>query len=198
MNPTDNRVLVFAGSARAHSYNKRLARLATTRVEDAGGQATFVDLRNYPIPLYDGDLEQEQGIPEHARRLKELLATHTGLIVVSPEYNGFITPLLKNTLDWLSRPDGGENGLALFRNRVACVLSASPGGFGGMRSLGLARQLLTNLGVTVLPDQLAIPRAGEAFSDDGNLKDPATLQRLDRICRRLVDTLVRLNPHAGR
>ncbi len=134
MNPTDNRVLVFAGSARAHSYNKHLARLAATRVEDAGGQATFVDLRDYPIPLYDGDLEQEQGIPEHARRLKELLATHAGLIVVSPEYNGFITPLLKNTLDWLSRPDGEENGLALFRNRVACVLSASPGGFGGMRS----------------------------------------------------------------
>ncbi len=198
MDPTNNRVLVFAGSARANSYNKQLARLAATRVEHAGGQATYVDLRDYPIPLYDGDLEEEHGIPEHARRLKELLSTHTGLIVVSPEYNGFITPLLKNTLDWLSRPDGEQNGLALFRNRVACVLSASPGGFGGMRSLGLARQLLTNLGVTVLPDQLAVPRAGDAFSDDGNLVDPASLRRLDQICRRLVDTLARLNPHAGR
>ncbi|MCC5859149.1 MAG: NAD(P)H-dependent oxidoreductase [Ectothiorhodospiraceae bacterium] len=197
MDPTNNRVLVFAGSARTNSYNKQLARLAATRVEHAGGRATFVDLRDYPIPLYDGDLEEEHGIPEHARRLKELLSTHTGLIVVSPEYNGFITPLLKNTLDWLSRPDGEQNGLALFRNRVACVLSASPGRLGGMRSLGLARQLLTNLGVTVLPDQLAVSGAGEAFSDDGNLADPASLRRLDQICHRLVDTLARLNPHAG-
>lgn len=160
--------------------------------------ATFADLRDYPMPLYDGDLEREQGVPEHARRLKALLADHTGLVVVSPEYNGFITPLLKNTLDWLSRPDDDREGLALFRNRVACVLSASPGGFGGMRSLALARQLLTNLGVTVLPDQLAVPRAAQAFTDAGDLADQGTRERLDQICHRLVETLNRLNPRAGR
>lgn len=194
MDQTDNRILVFAGSARAESFNKRLARLAASRVERVGGQATFVDLRDYPIPLYDGDLEREQGIPEHARRLKALLAEHAGLVVVSPEYNGFITPLLKNTLDWLSRPDGDEDGLALFRNRTACVLSASPGGFGGMRSLALARLLLTNLGVTVLPDQLAVPRAANAFTEAGDLADEKTLERLDGICGRLVETVDRLNP----
>lgn len=190
-----NRILVFAGSARTASYNKRLAQLAATRVDEAGGRATFADLRDYPMPLFDGDLEAEQGLPEHARRLRRLLAGHAGLVVVSPEYNGFITPLLKNTLDWLSRPDGDEEGLALFRDRVACVLSASPGGLGGMRSLALARQLLTNLGVTVLPDQLAVSRAGQAFSDDETLADPGSGERLDQICRRLVETLERLHPH---
>ncbi|QIT56107.1 NAD(P)H-dependent oxidoreductase [Aquisalimonas sp. 2447] len=198
MDQSHNSILVFAGSARADSFNKRLARLAADRAREAGGMATFADLRDYPMPLYDGDLEREQGVPEHARRLKALLADHTGLVVVSPEYNGFITPLLKNTLDWLSRPDDDREGLALFRNRVACVLSASPGGFGGMRSLALARQLLTNLGVTVLPDQLAVPRAAQAFTDAGDLADQGTRERLDQICHRLVETLNRLNPRAGR
>lgn len=197
MDKTPNRILVFAGSARTESFNKRLARLAAARIEHAGGRTTFVDLRDYPMPLYDGDLEREQGIPEHARRLRALLAEHTGLVVVSPEYNGFITPLLKNTLDWLSRPDGDEDGLALFRNRVGCVLSASPGGFGGMRSLALARQLLANLGVTVLPDQLAVPRAAKAFTDSGELADEGSRQRLDQIAYRLVDTLARLDPAAA-
>lgn len=193
-----NRILVFAGSARSKSLNKRLARFAAGRVEAIGGEATFIDLRDYPMPLYNGDLEQEQGVPDYVRHLKNLLAEHSGLIVVSPEYNGFITPLLKNTLDWLSRPDGDEDGLALFRNRVGCVLSASPGGFGGMRSLALARQLLTNLGVTVLPDQLAVPRAAQAFTDDGELADQGTRERLDQVCQRLVETLGRLNPPAAR
>lgn len=198
MDQACNRILVFAGSARSGSFNKRLARLAAGRVEAAGGQATFIDLRDYPIPLYDGDLEREQGIPAPARHLKDVLAEHSGLIVVSPEYNGFITPLLKNTLDWLSRPDGDQDGLALFRNRVGCVLSASPGGLGGMRSLALARQLLTNLGVTVLPDQLGVSRAAKAFTDDGELADPGARERLDQVCHRLVETLDRLNPPAGR
>ncbi|MCC5808734.1 MAG: NAD(P)H-dependent oxidoreductase [Ectothiorhodospiraceae bacterium] len=190
-NPTPS-ILVFAGSARADSLNKRLARLAADSVGQQGGNATFIDLRDYPIPLYDGDLERETGIPEHARTLRKLLEQHNGLVVVSPEYNGFITPLLKNTLDWLSRPDQEHEGLVLFRNRVAAVMSASPGGFGGMRSLTLARQLLNNLGVTVLPDQLAIPRAPQAFDEEGRLKDSALQERLDRICARLVNTLARL------
>ncbi|MFV8834426.1 NAD(P)H-dependent oxidoreductase [Aquisalimonas sp.] len=189
-----SRILVFSGSARTESFNKRLARLAAESVEQQGGEATFVDLRDYPMPFYDGDLEQASGVPEHARRMKALLAEHQGLIVASPEYNGFITPLLKNTLDWLSRPDGEENGLALFQGRVACVVSASPGGFGGMRSLTLARQLLVNLGVTVLPDQLAVPRAHQAFDENGRFTDDGTRQRLDQLCARLVDTVGRLHP----
>lgn len=188
------RILVFSGSARTESFNKRLARLAAESVQRHGGEATFVDLRDYPMPLYDGDLEQASGVPEHARRMQALLAEHQGLVVASPEYNGFITPLLKNTLDWISRPDGDQSGLALYQGRVACVVSASPGGFGGMRSLTLARQLLTNLGVTVLPDQLAVPRANQAFDEQGRFTDDATQRRLDQICARLVDTVTRLNP----
>lgn len=185
-------ILVFAGSARSGSWNKTLARLAATTVEHQGGRATFIDLRDYPIPLYDGDLEKEAGLPQQVLRLRTVFEAHAGLVVVSPEYNGFITPLMKNTLDWLSRPHQGQDGLDLFRGRVAAVLSASPGGLGGIRSLALIRQLLGNLGVTVLPDQLAIPRAAQAFDDAGQLADDGAQKRLDGICLRLVDTLARL------
>lgn len=185
-------ILVFAGSARKDSLNKKLARVAAASARQAGAEVTLVDMRDYPIPLYDGDLEAEQGIPENARALRKLMASHRGLIIVSPEYNGFITPLMKNTLDWISRRDGDEDGLALYRNKIGLVLSASPGGFGGMRSLILIRQLLSNLGVTVLPDQLAVPRAQQAFDDAGELIDAAQRATLDKMTRRLVDMLTAL------
>jgi chromate reductase, NAD(P)H dehydrogenase (quinone) len=182
------RILVFAGSTREASFNKRLARLGARRLDALGAQATFIDLRDYPMPLYDGDLEAEHGLPQNALALRKLLAKHRGLLVASPEYNGFITPLMKNTIDWISRPHEGESGLKLFADRVAALLAASPGGLGGMRSLTLMRQLLSNIGVTVLPDQLAVAKAGNAFDDDGALTDEAHQQKLDAICQRLVDT----------
>ena len=144
------------------------------------------------MPLYDGDLEAEQGLPENALVLRRGLAEHDGLLIASPEYNGFITPLLKNTIDWLSRPHEGESGLTLFADKLASVVSASPGGLGGLRSLTLTRQLLSNIGVTVLPDQLAVARAAEAFDDQGRLKNEKQQQTLDALCQRLVDTLHRL------
>ncbi|MGR4068587.1 NAD(P)H-dependent oxidoreductase [Halomonas sp. LR3S48] len=186
------RILVFAGSAREDSHNKRLARLAAERLDRVGGQATFVDLRDYPLPLYDGDLESREGLPASARSLQGLLAEHQGLLLASPEYNGFITPLMKNTLDWLSRSDGERSGLALFADKLAAVVSASPGALGGMRSLALIRQLLGNLGVTVLPNPLAVPRAAQAFGESGELVDESQQQRLDALCQRLVTTLVKL------
>ncbi|NPU90664.1 MAG: NAD(P)H-dependent oxidoreductase [Gammaproteobacteria bacterium] len=182
-------ILVFAGSARRESLNKKLARTAADSARATGAEVTLLDLRDYPIPLYDGDLEAESGVPENARALRRLMATHHGLIVVSPEYNGFITPLLKNTLDWISRPDGAEDGLTLYRDKVALVLSASPGALGGLRSLQLIRQLLGNLGVTVLPDQLAVGRAQQAFSPDGTLTDAAQMAKLNAMTARLHDTL---------
>lgn len=180
------RVLVFAGSARRESLNKKLSQVAARQAEKAGLAVTWIDLRDYPLPLYDGDLEAEHGIPDNARKLRDLFLSHQGLIVASPEYNSFITPLLKNTLDWISRRDGSIDGLTAFRNKVGLVLSASPGAFGGMRSLALIRQLLSHLGVTVLPEQLALPRAHEAFADDGALKDAQMLQRLDDMVQRLA------------
>ena len=183
------KVLAFAGSARRDSLNKKLSRVAADRAKQAGLDVTWIDLRDCPLPLYDGDLEAEQGIPDNARKLRALLDQHQGLIVVSPEYNSFITPLMKNTLDWISRPDGDIDGLASFRNKVALVMSASPGGFGGMRSLALIRQLLSHLGVTVLPEQLALPKAHEAFADNGALKDEQLLKRLDGMVQRLAQVL---------
>ncbi|SEL99026.1 NADPH-dependent FMN reductase [Halomonas daqiaonensis] len=187
------RILVFAGSSRTGSYNKALARQAAERIELLGGRPTFIDLRDHPMPLYDGDLEAEQGLPENALVLRRGLADHEGLLIASPEYNGFITPLLKNTLDWLTRPHKGESGLALFEGKLAAVVSASPGGLGGIRSLALIRQLLANIGVTVLPEQLAVARASDALDQDGRLRDEKQLERLDAICRRLIDSLHRLH-----
>lgn len=184
-----SKVLVFAGSARRDSFNKQLARLAAARAQATGLAATWIDLRDYPMPLYDGDLEAEQGLPDNARRLRDLMIEHQGLIVVSPEYNSFITPLLKNTLDWISRRDGEIDGMAAYRHKVALVLSASPGAFGGMKSLALIRQLLSHLGVTVLPEQLALPKAHEAFTADGQLQDTKMLQRLDSMVQQLAQVL---------
>ncbi len=194
MSPSPSpRILVFAGSARRTSFNKRLARLAAERLEAHGGRPTLVDLADYPMPLYDGDLEEARGLPEATLALRERLAEHQGLLIASPEYNGFITPLLKNTLDWLTRPHRGDSGLALFQGRLAAVVAASPGGLGGLRSLALIRQLLGNIGVTVLPDQLAVARAGDAFDADGRLVDDDHRDKLDALCRRLVEDLERLH-----
>lgn len=190
---TPPRILVFAGSARENSFNKRLAQLAAKRIDRVGGRATFIDLRDYPLPLYDGDLETREGLPASARSLQALLAEHQGLLLASPEYNGFITPLMKNTLDWLSRSDGERSGLALFADKLAAVVSASPGALGGMRSLALIRQLLSNLGVTVLPNPLAVSRAAQAFNENDELADESQRERLDALCQRLVTTLAKLH-----
>lgn len=186
------RILVFAGSTRQASFNKRLARLGAERLEAHGGRPTLIDLADYPMPLYDGDREAEQGLPEAALALRERLADHQGLLIASPEYNGLITPLLKNTIDWLTRPHRGDSGLALFRGRTAALVAASPGALGGLRGLVTVRQLLGNIGVTVLPDQLAVARAGEAFGEDGELVDETQRERLDALCRRLVRDTTRL------
>lgn len=185
------KVLVFAGSAREASFNKHLARLAAKRVEAAGAEATFIDLRDYPMPIYDGDTEDADGIPDAARQLKRVFMEHQGLVIASPEYNGFITPLLKNTIDWVSRPDGDLPGLAPYENKIASIVSSSPGGLGGLRGLPLLRQLLSNIGVTVLPDQLAIGGASQVFDESGNLTDEGHANKLNAICERLVVTLQR-------
>ncbi|MBZ2187485.1 NAD(P)H-dependent oxidoreductase [Alcanivorax sp. JB21] len=185
-NPADTpRILAFAGSARSASLNKQLARAAAESARRQGADVTLVDLRDYPAPLYDGDLEEKHGIPPAIRQLKTLFAAHHGLMIASPEYNGFITPLLKNTLDWISRSDGDASGLALFEDKLAVILAASPGALGGMRSLQTVRQLLTNLGVLVLPNQVSVPRAGQAFDDTGQLTDAALNKRLDNACAAL-------------
>lgn len=190
------KVLVFAGSARRDSINKKLARVAARHAAEAGGEVTFVDLEDYPMPLYHGDLEASEGLPAHARRLREVFLAHDALVIASPENNSSVTALLKNTLDWLSRSIGdgkGENsGLAPYRGKLAGILSASPSAFAGVRGLPHLRQILSSLGVTVLGAQVSIPRADRAFGPDGSLLDTGADALVAKLAQAVVDTAGKL------
>ncbi len=167
------RVLAFAGSLRRDSYNKKLVRLAAEGARDGGAEVTYLDLRDYPLPIYDGDLEASDGLPKNARLLKELFLDHQGLLIASPEYNSSISAVLKNTIDWVSRPQAGEPPLVHFKGKVAGLMSASPGALGGLRGLVTVRSILSNIHVLVLPDQLSVGKAHELFDEAGQLTDPA-------------------------
>src|SRR6185369_15968821 len=175
------KILVLAGSARLESLHRKLARQTVEALRDAGVEATLADLRDFPMPLYDGDLEAGQGLPTAAKALKELARRHDGFAIASPEYNGSFPALLKNALDWISRPEPGERPLEVFRGKVAAILSASPGPGGGQRVLRHLRELLEMMSVTVIPGQLSLARANAAFDADGRLvreEDLAGLQNL--------------------
>lgn len=182
------RLLFFAGSARAGSHNKRLADLAHRIALANGVEGVFVDLKDYPMPIYHGDVEAEQGPPEEARKFKALLGEYQGVFIASPEYNASIAPLLKNTLDWVTRVRAkGETGLEVFRSRVFAISGASPGYYGGMRSLLQLREILAvGLGATVIPQQIALPRAHEAFDADGRLKDDRQQELLKSVVEALA------------
>lgn len=167
------RILAFSGSLRAASYNQKLATLAADAAREAGADVTLISLRDFRMPLFDEDLETEEGMPETARKLKALFAEHDGLIIASPEYNSTITAALKNAIDWVSRatvPD--EPPLSVLKGKTAAILAASPGGYGGARSLTQLRPFLENIGITVLADQVTVPKAYEAFGGNGQLVDP--------------------------
>jgi NAD(P)H-dependent FMN reductase len=189
---TQPKILAFAGSARAGSLNKQLIRGAARAAQEAGGEVTLIDLDEYPMPVYHGDLEAREGVPPNARRLRELFVAHQALLIASPENNASVSSLLKNTLDWLSRPDGGQNGLVPYRNKVAGLLAASPGALGGLRGLVHLRQILMTLNVLVLSEQFALSRAHEAFDADGVLKDARQQTVVAGVARRLVEVTARL------
>lgn len=186
------RILAFAGSARSDSYNKKLAACGADAARAAGALVTLIDLRDFDLPIFDEDLEARAGLPAAARRLKDLLIDHQGLLISSPEYNSSITALLKNAIDWASRPVAGQPPLEAFTGKVAALLAASPGQLGGLRGLVHLRAILGNIGVIVLPEQLAVPRAHEAFAADGALKDARQAETMARIAARLVETVRRL------
>lgn len=190
--PERPKILVFAGSAREGSWNRRLARLAAGAVDRAGGAPTLLELRELPLPLYDADLETREGVPQNARRLKDLFRAHRGLLLACPEYNSSITPLLKNAIDWVSRREGAERPLECFEGKVAALVSASPGALGGLRGLVTVRSILGNIRVLVLPDQLAVPKAQEAFDEADGLRDAAQTASLDRVASALVRTCAAL------
>ena len=173
------KILAFAGSSRTDSWNKKLVAIAAEGARDAGADVTLIDLRDFPMPIYDGDLEAEHGLPEHARRFKQLLIENDGLLISSPEYNSGYSALLKNCIDWASRSgEPGEKPLVAYRGKYASLMSASPGRLGGLRGLVSVRMLLGNLGMVVLPDQVAVSGAAGAFGDDGRLLDEKQQQSI--------------------
>jgi NAD(P)H-dependent FMN reductase len=187
------KVLAFAGSLRKDSHNKKLVQIAAAAARNAGAEVTVLDLRELPLPIYDADLEAQEGLPANARKLKELMLAHQGLLMSCPEYNSSVTGVWKNTIDWASRPAPGEGSLAAFNGKVAALVSASPGALGGLRGLVHVRAILGNIGVLVLPEQLAIPKAHEAFTEDGSLKDAQQQATVQRIAERLVVVLKKLS-----
>ncbi|MBI2803402.1 MAG: NAD(P)H-dependent oxidoreductase [Planctomycetes bacterium] len=188
------RILAFAGSLRKDSYNKKLVQIAIAGARSAGVETSYVDLRDYAMPVYDGDLEAASGLPENALKLKQLFLAHDGLLLAAPEYNSSITAVLKNTIDWVSRPAPDEASLACFTGKAAVLMSASPGALGGLRGLVHVRSILGNIGVIVLPDQLAIARAHEAINDDGTLKDPKQQAGVENLGKTLAEFLKKLKP----
>ena len=175
------KVLGFAASARTDSFNKKLVRIALRGAESSGAMVTSIDLRDYPLPLYDADDEASNGLPENVEKLRTLFQECDGLLLASPEYNGFLSPLLKNTLDWLSRSPEAQPDLSAFQGKVAAILAASPGPLGGLRGLRGVRELLTNLGFTVLPNQMTIRSAFKAFDGAGELVDAAQAARVEAL-----------------
>ena len=158
----------------------------------AGAEVTYVDLRDLPMPLYDGDLEIQQGLSDNVKKFKALLMEHDGLLISAPEYNSGISGVLKNTIDWASRPLPGEAPLACFTGKITAIMSASPGVLGGLRGLVQVRSILSNIKVLVLPDQMAIPKANEAFNADGTLKDVKQQDAIESLGRSLTEILIKL------
>ena len=186
--PHTTKLLFMAGSAREASLNKRLARLGVEVAQANGIASTFADLGDYPMPIYDGDLEAKSGVPDNAKKLKALLLVHDGVFIAAPEYNASLAPLLKNALDWVSRNrDEGEPPLHVYKTRVFAIGSASPGAFGGMRGLIALRQTLEmGLGALVLPDQIVVAKATEAFDDQGHLKDKTLMEMYKGLIHKLA------------
>ncbi len=184
------RLLVVAGSARAGSWNRKLAGAAAQLARGDGADVHTLDLRELALPVYDGDLEAAAGVPDGARRLRAALSASDALLLVAPEYNGFPPPLVINAFDWLSRlkPEGdAPGGLAATAGKPAALLAASPGPLGGLRAMNLLRQFLQmTLGMIVVPPQFALGRADQAFDDAGALVEPRAQQAVHGVLAALL------------
>jgi chromate reductase len=186
-------ILVFAGALRKDSYNKILARAAAKAVDDAGGKATYIDLKDYPLPVYDGDIETAEGLPAAALKLKELMWQSDGFLIAAPEYNSSISAPLKNMIDWTSRQAKPEEVyLSCFIGKVAALMSTSPSALGGLRGLVHLRDVLENVYTMVLPEQKCISNCAEAFDSDGSIKSDHHRQSIQQICQKLVKTIQKL------
>ncbi|MGI9401152.1 MAG: NADPH-dependent FMN reductase [Rhizobiaceae bacterium] len=182
------RILVFAGSIRAASHNARFAGTLTKALVFKEAEVTHISLRDYPMPLYNGDDEYENGPPDNAVKLARLFHSHDAVVIVSPEYNASFTPLLKNTIDWISRVKQDDKGdLNPYRHKVFAIASASPGKFAGMRSLIHLRATLVSTGALVLSEQVSVGGAGSAFDENDELLDERTRTMVDSFCNSVVE-----------
>lgn len=187
------RILAVSGSSRRGSLNRKLLAIAAAGARDAGAAVTPVRLADYALPLYDGDLEADRGVPAEARRLQAEFARHDAVLIATPEYNGGYAAALKNALDWVSRPrEDGTPGVALLAGKAAALLSASPGPLGGLRSQLALRTVLDKLGMLVLPDAFALGLAHEAFDEAAGLKDKAAEKAVAHVGAALCRTAARL------
>ena len=190
---TTPRILAFGGSLRRDSFNQKLAAAAAAGAQEAGAEVTVIALRDFPLPVFDQDLEAAEGMPAAAKKLKQLFREHHGLIIASPEYNSSITAALKNAIDWVSRTETDDDPpLAAFAGKTAILCAASPGALGGLRGLVHVRAILGNIGVTVLPDQLAVSQAHAAFRPDGSLSDEKQAAKVKNLGAQLAKHLAKL------
>lgn len=185
------KVLAFAGSLREGSWNKKLVKLALEGARAAGAEVTFLDLRDLALPMFDED-EEKKGLPPGAKRLKETMRAHHGLLIASPEYNSSVSGALKNAIDWASRPEPGEPPLSCFNDKVAGLMAASGGALGGIRGMVHLRAILGNINVIVLPQQLAVGKVHEAIGEDGRLKDAKQQQAIENIGASVARTITKL------
>lgn len=186
------KVLAFAGSGRKDSVNKKVVALAVKGAEEAGAQVTLVNLEDFDMPIFNEDWETEHGMPADAQAFKELLISHDGFLISSPEYNSSYSSLFKNAIDWASRQTGEEPPMAAYRGKVAAIMAASPGALGGMRVLVVLRMLMENLGTMVLPTQKAVGGAFKLFDQQGKITDEKTEKALKKLGSDLVHTLSKL------
>jgi NAD(P)H-dependent FMN reductase len=186
------RIVAFAGSLRSGSFNKKLIRIAAAGARAAGAAVTEIDLRDIPMPLYDGDIEREHGLPPNAKVFKRLLIEHHGFLISSPEYNSAVSGVLKNAIDWASRPEPNEPALVAYKGKVAGLVSASQGHLGGVRGLAVLRSILSNIGVIVIPTQMAISRANDAFEPGGDLKDERQQAAVESVGAEVVSISAKL------
>ena len=184
------KILAFAGSLRKHSFNKRVLKTAVKGAEEAGAEVTYIDLRDYPMPIYNPDDHEKNGFDENALKFQGLLTQHDGLLIASPEYNGSLPAALKNAIDWASRLSDRYNRSDVFPGKVAAMMTASPGSFGGVRSLAHLRGVLTSVGVNVLPSEIAVAFVGDKFAgDDEEMTDERMKGVLEDLGASLVEML---------
>ena len=184
-------ILAFAGSSRKESWNRKVLEVAVQGAREAGGEVTVVNLIDYPMPIYDADWHAAHGVPSTMLELRKLMMSANGLLIASPEYNTSITPLLKNTIDWLSQDANGEAGNAPFAGKIGALMGASNGAFGTIRALPHVSYILSNLGVFMLP-VVAVPGVSKAFDVAGNMTNEPSKKLLSGLGARLVQTIVKL------